>query len=729
MLDHRLALVFVVVIGCAAGPPKALDAGPRPPAAPAATGNAAPAPETGVTPALAYPKTRTVNTVDVLHGVRVSDPYRWLENADSDEVRAWVDAESALARRELDALPERAALIGRFRELYDIERVGAPLKRGGRYFWGQKNVGQEKSTVMVKRGKRGKPEVLLDPNTWSADGSVSLGSYAVSNDGKTVVYQVKQNNSDEATLELIDVRTKKKLPDTIPGAKYTWRASFTPRGDGFYYVQIPPLGGEVTVADRPGLAEIKFHRLGTDPASDPVVRDATHDAKTFQAASLSHDGRFLLATVSHGWAKTDLYFEDLHDKKPTWKPLVAGVSNVYYADVFRGRFYVVTDEGAPHYRVFAVDPRHVEREHWQEIVAERPDVTIDSVSIVGGHLALVTIKDVVENLEIRTIDGKLAYQVELPGQGSVSLTGSEDEDEAYFSFQSFARPPEIHELTMRSGKTELTYQTKVPADPSKVVTEQLFATSRDGTQVPFFVLRPRGASDDGRAPAILYGYGGFSVAITPGFWTGAFPWLERGGVYVIANPRGGSEYGETWHQAGMRHQKQHVFDDFIAVGEELVKRKITSPDRLVIQGASNGGLLVGAAMTQRPELFSAVLCGVPLLDMLRYQLFGSGKTWIEEYGTADDPDDFRALYAYSPYHHVTRGTRYPAVLLLSADSDDRVDPMHARKFAAALQAASNGGPVLLRIQKNAGHGGADKIQSLVEERADAMAFALAHVAH
>jgi prolyl oligopeptidase len=348
---------------------------------------------------------------------------------------------------------------------------------------------------------------------------------------------------------------------------------------------------------------------------------------------------------------------------------------------------------------------------------------------VGHRLSLVTIRDAVQRLEVRELDGKLAYDVPLAEPGSVTpLIGNEDEDEAYFRAESFSHPPEVFEISVKTGKTASYYQTKVPVDAARYTTEQLFAVSKDGTKIPYFLLRDRARPLDGSAPGLLYGYGGFSVALTPSFTTSAFPWLEHGGIYVIATLRGGSEYGEAWHQAGMRQKKQNVFDDFAAVAQALVDTHATRADRLVIQGASNGGLLVGAALTQHPELYRVALCGVPLLDMLRYHLFGSGKTWIEEYGSADDPNDFKTLLAYSPYHHVTAGVHYPSILLFSADSDDRVDPMHARKFAAELQARSAGGPVLLRTQEHAGHGGADKIQSLVDERADGYAFALSQVA-
>lgn len=719
-----LLLVASLLAACEKVPPK--SAAPPP---------AATAPAAGVTPAapsaaraLPYPATRSVDLVERLHGVNVPDPYRWLEDGASEEVRAWMHKQSALARSTLDALPERPALVTRFRELFDIERVGPPRKHGGRYFWTQKDAGKEKDAVLFRQGKKGPPKVLLDPNTWSTDGSVSLGSTSVSHDGRLIAYQVKKNNSDEATLEILDIGSGKKLEETIPGAKYTWRAAWNETGTGFYYVQVPPIGGAVTIADRPGLAELKFHRLGTPPDKDPVVREATRNPKTFQSIDASRDGRYLIATVRHGWVQSDVYFQDLRQKKPTWQPLVVGRPHLFHVMAHRGRFYVMTDEGAPRYRIFRVDPAKPARDQWQEIVPERADRTIDDFEIAGRRLVLTTIRDVVEHLEVFDLDGKHAYDVALPEPGSVGLVGDEDDDEAHFAFQSFARPTEIHELSLRTGKSTVVYRTRVPVEADKVVTEQLFAISRDGTRVPFFVLSPKGALRDGRAPALLTGYGGFSRSLTPGFSTGAYPWLERGGSYVIANLRGGGEYGEAWHRAGMRREKRRVFEDFIAVAEELVRRRITSADRLVIQGGSNGGLLVGAALTERPDLFRVVLCSVPLLDMVRYHLYGSGKTWMEEYGSPDDPDDFRAIFAYSPYHRVKAGTVYPSVLLLSADSDDRVDPMHARKFAALLQQASSGGPVLLRIQSNAGHGGADRIQALVEERADAIGFALAEVA-
>jgi prolyl oligopeptidase len=423
-----------------------------------------------------------------------------------------------------------------------------------------------------------------------------------------------------------------------------------------------------------------------------------------------------------------VYFRDARKADGPWTPLAVGNDALYDVEVFRGRFYLTTNEGAPKFRVFAVDPAHPARERWKEIVPERNDATLDSTRLVGGKLSLVYLKDAVTHLEIHELDGKLLREVPLPDVGTAgNLVGREDEDEAYFEFKSYTHPPEIFRTSVARGGTEIYSRVKLPVDPSLYQTEQIFATSKDGTRVPVFVVHRKGVARDGNAPALLYGYGGFNAAITPSFKGTIYPWLERGGVYAEAVLRGGSEYGEQWHRAGMLQNKQHVFDDFLAAAETLIGQGFTRPSRLAIRGGSNGGLLVGAAMTQRPELFSVVLCHVPLIDMLRYHLFGSGKTWIPEYGTADDPEQFKYLAAYSPLQRVRDGVRYPATLLLSADADDRVDPMHARKFAAALQHSSTGGPVLLRIEKHSGHGGADLVRATVEKTADEYAFALSQL--
>jgi prolyl oligopeptidase len=676
-------------------------------------------------PTMDYPATRRVDQVDDLHGVRVSDPYRWLEDGAGEEVKKWTDEQDAFARAYLAKLPGRDAIAARLKELLYIESAGTPRHCGSRFFYPRRDAGKEKFAVYFREGKSGPDRLLLDPNAWSADGSVSLGAWSVSWDGKKIAYSSKNNNSDEATLHVMDVATGKKSDvDTIEGAKYA-SPSWTPSGDGFYYTWLPP-AGSVPTADRPGYAEVRFHRLGDPPAKDRLIHERTGDPKTFIGVDLSKDGRWLVLTVEHGWTRTDVLFMDLQPKNAAWQPLAVGQDALYQVDVDRDRFFVRTNDGAPRYHVFRVDPRQPQRAAWAEIVPQRDDATLEGASIVGHALSLAYLKDVVTQLELRDEEGKLVRNIELPTLGSSpGLSGNVDDDLAYYSFQSFTYPTEIDETSIKTGKTATFYRLKVPVDPAKYSLEQMFATSKDGTRVPFFVVRAKDqAKAGGNTPTVLYGYGGFQVPQTPSFWSSIYPWLEQGGIWVVANLRGGSEYGEEWHRHGMRREKQHVFEDLFAVAEQLVQQGITRPKKLAALGSSNGGLLVGAAITQRPDLFRVALCGVPLLDMLRYHLFGSGKTWIEEYGSAEDAGDFEALYAYSPYHHVIRGTKYPATLLLSADSDDRVDPMHARKFAAELQWASTGGPVLLRVEKHSGHGGADMVRATVEKLADEYAFAL-----
>jgi prolyl oligopeptidase len=700
---------------------------PPPPASPPPGPTAEPArTEVPASPAgaMAYPASRRVDQVDELHGVRVADPYRWLEDGKSPEVKKWLDDQDAFARAYLAKLPERDAIAARLKELMYVESTGTPYHAGSRWFFSRRDAGKEKPTIYWREGHDGPNKVLLDPNGWSTDGSVALGVWLPSPDGRKVAYGVKSNNSDEAVLHVMDVATAKKSDvDVIEGAKYADPA-WTPSGDGFYYTWVPA-PDKVPTADRPGFAEVKFHKLGTDPKKDEVVHEKTGDPKTFLEIGLSRDGRWLIATTQHGWTRNDVEVMDLRAKKHEWKPLITGSDAIFNVGVDRGRFFVHTNEGAPKYRVFRVDPARLEREKWTEIVPERKDATLEGIRLVGHRIALTYLKDVVSLMEVKDEDGKAVRTVDLPTLGSVGgMSGHVDDDLAYYSFTSFTYPTEIFETNLKTGKTTSWYRLKVPVDPAKYVSEQVFATSKDGTKVPFFVVRAKDAPKTGNAPTILFGYGGFQIAETPIFNPTIFPWLERGGIFALANLRGGSEYGEEWHRRGMRREKQNVFDDYAAVAEELAKQGFTKPSKLAALGRSNGGLLVGAALTQRPELFGVVLCGVPLLDMVRYHLFGSGKTWIEEYGSADQPDDFKAIYAYSPYHHVKEGAKYPATLIQSADSDDRVDPMHARKFAAELQRDSAGGPVLLRVEKNSGHGGADLVKSTIEKLTDMYAFTL-----
>jgi prolyl oligopeptidase len=669
-----------------------------------------------------YPPSRHVDAKDTLHGVVVPDPFRWLEDAKSTEVQKWMTAQDDFARARLAKLPGREELAKRLRELFYIDSISAPIHRGTRYFYTRRHADKEKPIVYWREGKKGAEKVLFDPNTWSTDGSVALHGWEPTWDGKRVAYRKSQNNSDESTMYVMDVATGKDSDiDVIEGAKYA-TASWTPRGDGFYYTWLPT-DPKIPTADRPGFAEVRFHKLGTDPKNDPIIHERTNDASTFIGAHLSRDGHWLLLWISRGWHSEDVYFRDARKPSTEWKPLVVGREALFNIWAWKDRFYTRTNDGSPFWRMDVIDPRKPERTDWKTIVPERDREPLAGFAIVGGRLALHYFKDVVGRLEIHELDGKLVREVPTPGIGSVGTPlGLEDEDDAYYVFTSYTTPTEIYSTSMKTGKSELYFRVKVPVDVSPYEVEQAFFTSKDGTRVPMFIVRRKDLKKDGSTPALLTGYGGFNSPETPGFDASIFPWLEHGGLYAVVNLRGGSEYGEGWHEAGMKLKKQNVFDDFIGAAEFLIKNKYTSASKLAISGGSNGGLLMGAALTQRPDLFRAVVCAVPLLDMVRYHLFGSGKTWIGEYGSAEKADEFKAIFAYSPYHHVKKGTKYPAVLMDSADADDRVDPMHARKFAAALQEASSGGPVWLRIEKHSGHGGADLIKAWVDRMADRYAF-------
>ncbi|HEU4753879.1 MAG TPA: prolyl oligopeptidase family serine peptidase, partial [Armatimonadota bacterium] len=492
---------------------------------------------------------------------------------------------------------------------------------------------------------------------------------------------------------------------------------------GFYYTYLPNPPG-VSVSERPGYAEVRYHQLGTDPKSDPLVHARTGDPKTFIVPDLSRDGRWLFVYIREGWNRTDIYYRDLRAGGEEWKPFITGVQAQFAVIPWEDQFYIQTDQDAPRGRVFRASTERPAREQWTEIVPEQKDAVLDTAQVVGGRLVLNYLKNAASRIEIRELDGRPVRTVPLPGIGAASgMTGNPDEDDAYFSFASFTKPSEIFRTSIRTGETKSWASVKIPVDPSPYTVEQVWYPSKDGTRVSMFIVRRKDMPKDGSTPLLLYGYGGFQVNMLPSFTSSIYPWLEAGGAYAVPNLRGGGEYGEEWHRAGMLEKKQNVFDDFIAAAEYLVKHGYTKPERLAIRGGSNGGLLVGAAMTQRPDLFRAVVCGVPLLDMVRYHLFGSGRTWVPEYGSADDPAQFKALYAYSPYHHVKPGTRYPSLLMMSADSDDRVDPMHARKMTAAVQAATGSRrPVILRIEKNAGHTGADMVRQAVDSSADAYAF-------
>ena len=677
--------------------------------------------------AFVYPPTRKDDLAETIHGVSVADPYRWLENVKSPDVQEWMKEQDARARAELKKLPGRDALAERLRKLYYVDDLGVPTRRGNRYFYWRRHATKEKAIVYWKEGRDGPQQVLFDPNGWSADGSIALGSWSVSEDGQTVAYSIRKNASDEATLYVMDVASGKKSDiDVIEGARYA-QASWLPNGKSFYYTWLP-MDSNIKAADRSGFAEVRLHQLGTDPKNDTIVRERTGDPTSFIGAEVSRDGHWLVLTIRHGWTSTDVWFKDARTPAADWTALAVGKPFLYDVFVWRDSMYISTNEDAPRRRVFNLDPKQPARDRWIEIVPERTDATIESAGIVGEHLTLLYVVNAANEIEVRGLDGKFVRKVELPGVGSAGgLYGNEDDDDAYFVYLSFTTPREVHQTCVTSGQSKLWSKLEIDVDSSPYSVDQVWYSSKDGTKVSMFVVHRKDMKKDGSNPTFLTGYGGFQIAMTPSFNSGVFPWLEHGGVFAVPNLRGGSEYGEEWHRQGMLEKKQNVFDDFAAAAQWLIDQKITSPEHLAISGGSNGGLLVGAAMVQHPELFKTVVCEVPLLDMVRYHLYGTGKTWISEYGSADDPKLFPAILAYSPYHHIEAGVKYPSLLMLSADSDDRVDPMHARKFTAAMQAASKGGPVWLRIETNAGHGGADMLKAAVEKGADRWAFIMSEL--
>lgn len=663
--------------------------------------------------------TRAEEVVDLLHGVPVKDPYRWLESEKQPEVQAWVEAQDAATREWLGANPSRQALADRFRALFYLDSISAPMKRGSRYFYSRTHADKEKAIVYWREGLEGEERVLLDPNGWSADGTVSLGRWVPSWDGSRVVFARRENGKDEATLYVLDVDSGKESDvDVIPGGKYA-TPSWTPDGTGFYYEWLPT-DPSIPVDERPGYTELRWHELGTDPKNDPIIHERTGNPSTFLGGQLSRDGRFLFVYVFHGWNESDIWFKEV-GKDEDFRLLIDGDNATYEVEPHGDDFYVLTNEGAPRKRIFRVSAANPARENWQEIVPEDPVATIEGSGVMGGRLVVVAMKDAANVMKTYALDGSDAKDVKLPGIGSVhGLYGNFDEDEAFFSFSSFTTPTSVYRMSVSELTRSLWAQVSVDVDVDAYSVSQVFFSSKDGTRVPMFLVHRKDVTPGEASPTLLYGYGGFDVSLTPVFRTSIYPWLEAGGVYAVANLRGGGEYGKAWHDAGKGANKQNVFDDFTAAAEYLIDQGWTSPDKLAIYGGSNGGLLVGAAMTQRPELYGAVVCAVPLLDMVRYHLFGSGRTWVPEYGSAEDPQQFQTLYAYSPYHRVEETAKYPALLMLAADHDDRVDPMHARKFVAALQAT--GSPALLRVERNAGHGGADQVSKAIEQSADMYTF-------
>lgn len=695
------------------------------PASPPATmSEAAPsAPETLV-------ETRRESIVDNVHGVRVHDPYRWLEDGESAEVAAWTDAQNARTRRVLDETEGRDAIRKRLEELLSIGVVGSPAVRktpkGDRYFHIRREGSQNQPVLYVRDGLHDTDRVLVDPNQLSNDGTTALDWWMPSRDGRLIAYGLSESGDEESTLFVRNVDTGEDLKDKIPRTRFC-SVAWLPDGKSFYYTRYPEKGTVPEGEERYHRA-VFLHRLGDDPKDDVNVFGEGREMTDSPSVSISPDGRWLVVRVHQGWDKSEVYLKDLRAKDSAWVPVATGVHALFDPEVRNDAIFLRTNDGAPRYRLFKIDPKKPSRSAWKEIVPESSDV-ISDFSVIGNEIVVTYMRDVASRIVRFSQDGKEKGEVSLPTLGSSQgASGRWDGDEIFYDFSSFAVPPTIHRLDLKTGKTEVWDKVEANIDESAYEVSRIRVRSKDGTMVPAFVVHKKGLVKNGRTPTVINAYGGFNISLLPTFSRASYLLLERGGILVVANLRGGGEYGESWHRAGMLESKQNVFDDAIAVAEKVIESGYTSPEHLGVMGGSNGGLLVGALVTQRPDLFRAAVCAVPLLDMVRYHRFLIAKLWIPEYGSSDNEEQFRWLYSYSPYHHVKEGTRYPAVLFTTAASDSRVDPLHARKMAAAMQhATSSDRPILLRVETKAGHGAGKPVAKLVDELTDVYGFLMSQL--
>lgn len=682
------------------------------------------------TPPLDPIMTRRENLVETVHGQKVADPYRWLEDSESSEVKSWVENQNRHLEDALSALPARAKLRERLEQLLEIGEVSLPsvkrTKSGKlRYFFTRRQGDENQPRLFVREGLDGKDTPLVDPNQMSSDGTTSLDWYVPSPDGALLAYGTSEGGSEESVLRIRDVATGKDLADSIARARYS-SVAWIPGNKRFFYARFPA-PGSVPKGEEKYHRTIFQHDIGSDPEKDPVVFRAD-EMTDFPSATISPNGRWLVVRVHQGWSKSSLWIADTTQPKIAFKLITTNLNQVYDPIAHDDLIWVRTNEGAPRYALYAVDPRKPERQHWKKTLDQHAEDVLADVAIVNHQLLATYTHQVVARLERFDQTGKSLGAIELPTLGNCSgFTGLHDDSQAFFDFESFVTPPSIRRIELGSGKVSVWQKVDAPIPTDDFTVTPGHAKSKDGTSVPYLMVHRKSVSlTNGDNPTLLYGYGGFNLSLLPRFSRATYAFLERGGVYVQANLRGGGEFGEDWHRAGQLEKKQNVFDDFIAVAGRLVSDKVTRPERLAIHGRSNGGLLVAAALTQRPDLFRAAVSGVPLTDMVRYDRFQIAKLWIPEYGTPANAKQFRFLYAYSPYHHVKPATEYPAVLLMTAESDTRVDPMHARKMAAALQYAqsSRERPILLRSEDKAGHGAGKPISKTAEEYADIYAFVL-----
>jgi prolyl oligopeptidase len=672
-----------------------------------------------------YPTTKKVEHVDTYHGVKIEDPYRWLEDDTSAETADWVAAQNKVTFAYLEQIPYRAALAKRVRALNEYERFSAPSRKG-QYFFYSRNAGlQDQNVLYVQKGLEGTPEVLIDPNTWSTDATVRLTVFAPSKDARYAVYGVSKSGSDWQEYRVMELATKKTLSDSLEWVKVSGVAW---HGDGFFYSRYPaPEKGKEKASINED-HQVYFHKIGTPQSQDTLVyRDAANPQR-FHTVQTTDDERFAILSISERGKGKDgnaVSVRDLSKGETGFKPLISTIDNDSFGIVDNAgdKLIVATNRKAPNTRVVLIDPAQPGEANWKTVVPERPE-PLQGIGAAGGKLFVRYLKDVTTRAYVHGLDGKIENEIALPGPGSAGGFGGErDSTFVFYTFNSLNVPPTIYRYDLATKRSQVFRQPKVPGyDPTRFETKQVFYPSKDGTKIPMFLVHKKGLKLDGSNPTLLYGYGGFNVVQSPTFSAARLALLEQGFVYASANIRGGGEYGETWHQAGMKLKKQNVFDDFIAAGEWLIASKYTSSQRLAIQGGSNGGLLVGAVMNQRPDLARVAIPQVGVMDMLRFHKFTIGWNWIADYGSSDDSDEFAALRAYSPLHNIKKGAVYPATLVTTADHDDRVVPAHSFKYAATLQElASRDNPALIRIETKSAHG-ASNLSKQLETTADIYAF-------
>lgn len=673
---------------------------------------------------IVYPVTAKDNVVDTYFGVQVKEPYRWLENDTSKATSAWVKAQNKVTNDYLSQIPFRSALKKRLIALTNYPKYGSPFKKNGQYFFFKNNGLQNQSVLYRQATLTSEPEVLLDPNTFSTDGTVALHAQSFSKNGKYLGYSISRSGSDWNEIFVMEVATRQILPDHINWSK---SSGISWQGDGFYYsaYDAPEPGKEYS--NKNEYEKVYYHRVGQSQSQDQLIYENRKFPLRECYPIVTDDEKYLFITETETTTGNELLIKDLSVPDAKFELLAPGFDNDYsVVDHFNGKIYLLTNWKAPNQRLMEVDPAHPAQENWKEILPETSNVLV-SVNIVGGKILADYLKDATNHGYGFDLTGKKLYEVKLPALGALSgLNGENDDNEAFYIFNSFTLPPTIYRFDVAKNVSEVFHKTEVSFNPDEYTSEQVFYTSKDGTRVPMSITYKKGMKRDGKNPLMLYGYGGFNISLNPTFTVNRIPFLENGGIYVVANIRGGGEYGEAWHMAGTKMHKQNVFDDFMAAAEYLISNKYTSSKKLAIDGGSNGGLLVGACMTQRPDLFAVAVPEVGVLDMLRYNLFTIGWSWTSDYGNSlESKEMFEYLKGYSPLHNVKAGVKYPATLVMTGDHDDRVVPAHSFKFAATLQAANAGKtPTLIRIDSKAGHGAGKPVGKVIEAQTDMWSFVM-----